>query len=47
MSVNDIMTDARNKALNEVLELIEKHQEMKSSEFALILIKEEIERMKT
>lgn len=47
MSVDDIMTDARNKALNEVLELIEKHQEMKSGEFALILIKEEIERMKT
>ena len=47
MSVDDIMTDARNKALNEVLELIEKHQKMKSGEFSLILIKEEIERMNT
>lgn len=47
MNANEIRMDERNKVLDEVLALIEKAKKIKSDGFALILIEEEIERMKT
>ena len=46
MSVDEIRMDERNKVLDEVLALIEKAKKIKSGGFALILIEEQIERMK-
>lgn len=46
MSVDEIRMDERNKVLDEILVLVEQAKRIKSSGFALILITEQIERMK-
>ena len=46
MNEMEIRMDDRNKVLDEILVMVEQAKRIKSSVFALILITEQIERMK-
>ena len=46
MNEMEIRMDERNKVLDEILVMVEQAKRIKSSGFALILITEQIERMK-